>query len=121
MLAAAIEQHNDDKGMILPEPIATYDVSLLALNIENEEVVKVAEELYEGLQKERVEVLFDDRADSAGVKFNDADLLGLPLRLVVSPRNLKKGVVEIKRRSEQDAVTVPAADVVRTVKGMLST
>ncbi|MCH7626177.1 MAG: proline--tRNA ligase, partial [Chloroflexi bacterium] len=83
LLAAAIEQHNDDKGMILPEPIAPYDVSLLALNIENEEVVKVAEELYEGLQKERVEVLFDDRADSAGVKFNDADLLGLPLRLVV--------------------------------------
>ncbi|MCH9010401.1 MAG: proline--tRNA ligase [Chloroflexi bacterium] len=121
LLAAAVEQHNDDKGMILPEPIAPYDVSLLALNIENEEVVKVAEELYEGLQKERVEVLFDDRADSAGVKFNDADLLGLPLRLVVSPRNLKQGVVEIKRRSEQDAVTVPVADVVKTVKGMLST
>ncbi|MCH7653963.1 MAG: proline--tRNA ligase [Chloroflexi bacterium] len=121
LLAAAVEQHNDDKGMILPEPIAPYLVSLLALNIENEEVVKVAEELYEGLQKERVEVLFDDRADSAGVKFNDADLLGLPLRLVVSPRNLKQGVVEIKRRSEQDAVTVPVADVVKTVKGMLST
>ena len=121
LLAAAVEQHNDDKGMKLPEPIAPYQVSLLALNVENEEVIKVAEELYEGLQGERIQVLFDDRTDSAGVKFNDADLLGLPLRLVVSPRNLNQGVVEIKRRSEEDATTVPIADVVKTVKGMLST
>ena len=120
LLAAAIEQHNDEKGMMLPEPIAPYQVSLLALNIENEEVAKLAEELYKGLQKEGIEVLFDDRTDSAGVKFNDADLFGLPLRLVVSPRNLNQGVVEIKRRSEEDARTAPIVDVVKTVKGMLS-
>ena len=93
---------------------------LTALNVENPEVASAADALYDELQKAGVEVLYDDRTETAGVKFNDADLLGLPVRLVVSPRNLKQGVVEIKRRSESEAVTVPKDEVVGKVKELLS-
>ncbi|MCH8309570.1 MAG: proline--tRNA ligase, partial [Chloroflexi bacterium] len=63
--------------------------------------------------------LFDDRSETAGVKFNDADLLGLPVRVVVSPRNLKQGVVEIKERSSADAVTVPTGEAIEVIRGLI--
>ena len=66
-----------------------------------------------------IDVLYDDRSESPGVKFNDADLLGLPVRLVVSPRNLKQNVVEVKRRSQSEAVTVPPDEVVAKVRELL--
>ena len=66
-----------------------------------------------------VEVLHDDRSESAGVKLNDADLIGLPVRVVVSPRNIKQGVVEIKSRDQEHSVTVPDAEAVDRVKTML--
>ncbi len=120
LLAAAIEQNHDDKGIVFPLPVAPYQVGMTALNVENAEVAEAAESLYEELQRAGVETLYDDRRESAGVKFNDADLLGLPVRLVVSARNLRQGVVEIKRRSESDAVTVPRDEVVGRLKEMLS-
>ena len=120
VLAAAIEQNNDGKGIVYPAPIAPFQVHLLALNAENPEVAATAEAIYDELQATGYEVLFDDRTDSAGVKFNDADLLGLPVRLVVSPRNLKNGVTEAKRRRETDPVQVAQADVASTVAAMLA-
>ena len=120
LLAAAIEQNHDEKGVVFPTPIAPYHAVLTALNVENTDVAEVAEALYDELQKAGIEVLYDDRALAAGAKFNDADLLGLPVRLVVSPRNLKQGVVEIKRRSESEAFTVPNDEVVGKVKELLS-
>ena len=120
LLAAAIEQHHDDKGIVYPDPIAPYSVLLTALNVGNEDVSKAAEALYARLREERVEVLYDDRTESAGVKFNDADLLGLPVRLVVSPRNVRQDIVEVKRRSESEAVTVPTGDAVAKVRELLS-
>ena len=120
LLAAAIEQHHDDKGIVYPDPIAPYSVLLTALNVGNEDVSKAAEALYARLREERVEVLYDDRTESAGVKFNDADLLGLPVRLVVSPRNVRQDIVEVKRRSESEAVTVPTGDAVAKVRDLLS-
>lgn len=120
LFGAAIEQHNDDKGMIMPTPIAPYDVSLVGLNVENPEVSEAAEALYEQLQQAGIDVLYDDRAESPGVKFNDADLLGLPVRLVVSPRNLKQNVIELKVRSEADAVTLAPDEVVARVKELLA-
>ena len=120
LLAAAIEQHHDDNGIVYPDPIAPYHVLLTALNVGNEDVSKAAEALYDQLQKERIEVLYDDRTESAGVKFNDADLLGLPVRLVVSPRNVKQDIVEVKRRSESEAVTVPTGEAVAKVRELLS-
>ena len=91
VLAAAIEQNHDDKGIIFPAPIAPFQAHLLALNASDPDVIASADALYEELTSAGCEVLYDDRAESAGVKFNDADLLGLPVRIVVSPRNLKQG------------------------------
>ena len=120
LLGAAIEQNHDENGMVLPATIAPYDVSLVALNMQNETVAQSAQALYDELQSAGLEVLFDDRNESAGVKFNDADLIGLPVRLVVSQRNIREGVVEAKHRSSSDAETVAAADVVGKVKSMLA-
>ena len=120
LLGAALEQHHDDKGAVFPVPIAPYQVSLAALNMENAEVVDAADALYHDLRKAGIEVLYDDRVESAGVKFNDADLLGLPVRVVVSPRNLRQKVVEVKRRSDSEASTVPRDEVVGEIKKLLS-
>ena len=120
LLAAALEQNHDDMGMVFPPAIAPYQVWLTALNVEKEEVARAAEALYDGLRDDGVQVLYDDRSESAGVKFNDADLLGLPVRLVVSPRNLKQDVVEVKMRTDPEAATVPTDQVVARVKELLA-
>lgn len=120
LLGAAIEQNHDENGMVLPANIAPYDVSLVALNMQNESVAESAQALYDKLRNAGLEVLFDDRNESAGVKFNDADLLGLPVRLVVSQRNIRDGVVEVKRRTSSDAETVAVGEVAANVKAMLA-
>ena len=121
LLAAAVEENNDEKGIVFPSPVAPYQVHMVALNINNEEVAEAAENLYKDLAAAGVEVLFDDREDAAaGVKFKDADLIGLPVRLVVSPRNLKDGMVEIKGRTDADAVSVPSNLVVMAVQERLA-
>ena len=116
LLAAAIEQNHDEQGIIFPAPIAPYQVHLVGLNLSDEEVCAVADRLYQDLWDRGIETLYDDRTDqAAGVKLNDADLLGFPVRLVVSPRNLRNGVVEVKRRREDQATTAPVDQVVGTV------
>ena len=120
LLAAAIEQNHDDRGIVFPHPIAPYQAHLVGLNVSNEEVAEAAEGMYERLNAAGIETLYDDRPDAAaGVKFNDADLMGLPVRLVVSPRNLNNGVVEVRGREEAEAVTVPLAEVVEAVRSRL--
>jgi prolyl-tRNA synthetase len=116
LLAAAIEQNHDERGMIFPEPIAPYQVHLVGLNLSDEAVSAAAEELYRELWDRGIETLYDDRLDqAAGVKLNDADLLGLPLRLVVSPRNLRQGMVEMKGRRDEEAALLPREQVVEMV------
>ncbi|MDY6911492.1 MAG: proline--tRNA ligase [Chloroflexota bacterium] len=107
LLAAAVEQNHDEKGIIWPISIAPYQVCLCVLSIENTEVSQVVGRLNSDLKRAGFEVLFDDREESAGVKFNDADLIGIPIRVVVSPRTLKQGSAEIKRRTEKEAELVP--------------
>ncbi len=119
LLAAAIEQHHDERGIIFPASIAPYQVHLTALNSNRSEVAEAADDLEERLESAGVEVLHDDRSESAGVKLTDADLIGLPVRVVVSPRNIKQGVVEIKSRDQEHSVTVPDAEAVDRVKTML--
>jgi prolyl-tRNA synthetase len=117
LLAAAIEQNHDDKGIVFPAPIAPYQVHLVGLNLSDPEVFSAADALYQQLWDAGLETLFDDRIDeSAGVKLNDADLVGLPVRLVVSPRNLRSGMVELKGRSESEATMVPANEVVEQAR-----
>jgi prolyl-tRNA synthetase len=120
LLAGAIEQNHDDKGIIFPAPIAPYQVHLLSLNPQDPEVGSAAEELYGRLEGAGYEVLYDDRTESAGVKFNDADLLGLPVRLVVSGRNIKQGAVEAKRRQDAEGSLVPLNEVESALATLLA-
>ena len=119
LLAAAIEQNHDERGIIFPLPIAPYQVHLVSLNPERDQVRQAAEEMYGRLQAEGLDVLYDDREESAGVKFNDADLLGLPVRLVVSPRTLREASVEVKGRREEQGRVVPLEEVGKAVRGMM--
>jgi prolyl-tRNA synthetase len=102
LLAAVVEQSHDDKGIIWPLCVAPYQVYLCPLSLDKSAVAPMAEKLYQELQKEGIEVLFDDRNDSPGIKFNDADLLGIPLRLTLSPRTLQSQSVEAKWRTEKE-------------------
>lgn len=119
LLAAAIEQNHDEAGIVFPTPIAPYDVHLVGLNTNVPDVAEFADSLYDELNKAGLSVLYDDRNDSPGVKFNDADLIGLPVRVVVSRRNLGQGVVEIKKRNSPEAETIPMDEAVRTVRNCL--
>jgi len=119
LLAAAIEQHHDDKGIIWPVPIAPYHVHLCPLSMDNQTVVSTSERVYIDLQREGLEVLYDDRAESAGVKLNDADLLGMPMRVVISPKTLDSGSMEVKLRREKDATLVPLERGEEKLKRML--
>ena len=120
LLAAAIEQNHDDRGIVFPAPVAPFSVHLVGLNLADEAVSEAAGRLYQELWTAGIETLYDDRTEeAAGVKFNDADLLGIPVRLVVSPRNLRQGSVEVKGRSEKDSTLVGMDQVVSKVWEML--
>jgi prolyl-tRNA synthetase len=110
-ISSAIEQSHDQYGPIWPMSIAPYQVHLIALNINQDEVRKAAEKIYSELLAQGVEVLFDDRNEKAGSAFNDADLIGAPLRLIVSPKTLAENVVEYKTRdgSIKDRVALSEA------------
>lgn len=109
-LAAAIcEAHHDDYGPICPISVAPWQVHLCAVRVDNAEVKACADQLYDQLQARGIEVLYDDRQVSAGVMFSDADLLGIPYRVIVSPRNLKQGMVEIVSRDKCFAANAPIA------------
>ena len=114
-VAAVLEQSHDDYGPIWPMSIAPYQVHICALNIKKGDVREVSEKLYAELIERGVEVLFDDRGEKAGFMFNDADLIGIPLRLIVSPKTLEEGKVEFKRRDSRDRELIDlsaAADLV---------
>lgn len=115
-MAALVEQSHDEKGILWPFGVAPYHVHLLGLDLDHAENRQVAEQLYADLNTAGVEVLYDDRVESAGVKFNDADLIGLPLRAVVSKRSLKNGGVEVKLRKEQSSKIVPLKEIVQVLK-----
>ena len=120
LLAAAIEQNHDEKGIIWPASIAPYHIYLCPLHLENIEVATAAEKLYADLQAQHLEVLFDDREASPGVKFNDADLLGIPIRVTISPRTLEKNSVEIKKRPEKQSELVPLEGIAGRLKELIS-
>ena len=116
LMAIIVEQKHDEKGIIWPFSVAPYHVALIGLDLDKTETGPAAEQLYTDLTAAGVEVLFDDRAETAGVKFNDADLLGYPIRAVISKRSLKNGGVEIKLRSQKESRVVPLADAVQVIQ-----
>jgi prolyl-tRNA synthetase len=120
LLACIAEEHHDEQGLLWPVSVAPYPVHLVLLGSKTGEPERLAEQLYEELCKAGIEPLFDDRIESPGVKFNDADLIGLPLRLTVAERALKNGGVEFKRRSSPDRRIVPLPEVINEVKAELA-
>ena len=119
ILAGAIEQLSDEKGIVFPRNISPYDVLIVGLNTDKDNVSQAANNLYETLSANGLEVLYDDRHESAGVKFNDADLLGIPVRIVVSNRNLKQGAVEIKSRTSEEGTMVRIDNAYTEIESLL--
>ncbi len=106
-MAALVEDSHDDYGPIWPMSVAPYHVEICAITPDKENVMEVSEKLYQELQKLGVEVLFDDRGEKAGSMFSDADLLGIPLRAVISPKTIANGSMEFKIRGSRDSELVP--------------
>ena len=119
LMAAVIELNHDDKGIIWPVSVAPYHVYICPLPREGTQVSQEAEKLYEELSAAGLEVLLDDREDSPGVKFNDADLLGIPFRVTVSPRTLEKNSVELKKRSEKESEIVPLGEIATKLQSLI--
>lgn len=119
LLASVVEEYNDEYGLLLPISVSPYEVHLVELaggKKESKEIKETAEKLYQDLKKAGIEVLFDDRDESPGVKFNDADLIGIPLRLTVGHRVLKEGGIETKLRSESEKNIIPLDQAVDNTK-----
>jgi len=120
LMAAIIELHHDDKGIIWPLSIAPFAIYLCPLFTENDEIKHKAEKLYSELKIQGFEVLYDDRNESTGVKFNDADLIGIPLRVTISSRSMQKESIELKWRSEKKTELVPLNKAVENIKELTS-
>ena len=119
IIAAAVEAKHDQQGIRWPASIAPYDVHLVGLGLSRDaEVADEAEAVYAELTAAGIEVLFDDRDESPGVKFNDADLIGLPLRVTISSRNHRAGVVEVRRRGAEEEQHVPRDAVVERLRAL---
>ncbi|HRV92321.1 MAG TPA: proline--tRNA ligase [Anaerolineae bacterium] len=117
LMAAVVEQHHDDNGIIWPESIAPFDLHVVSLaKRPDDEIGQQGEALYEQLQQAGFDVLYDDRKESPGVKFSDADLIGIPWRITISARSLKNGGVEVKRRRDPEAEIVPVDQIVEFLK-----
>ncbi|HSG44809.1 MAG TPA: His/Gly/Thr/Pro-type tRNA ligase C-terminal domain-containing protein [Anaerolineales bacterium] len=118
-LLALAESHHDDYGLTLPYPAAPFDVYLMHIPGKELDTQTKAEEIYKELQDAGISVLFDDRDDRAGVKFNDADLIGPPIRVTVGERGLKEGMVELKPRKDKDKQLVPVDNIVGKISSNL--
>ena len=120
LMATIIEMHHDNKGIIWPLSVAPFTIYLCPLFLESDEVKHKAEKLYTELETQGFEVLYDDRNESTGVKFNDADLIGIPLRITISPRSMQKESIELKWRSEKKTELVPLKKAVENIKELIS-
>jgi prolyl-tRNA synthetase len=119
-VAACIEQNHDENGIIFPIPIAPFHCIISALNIKEEPVREASEQIYKHLSEAGIEVLLDDRDERPGFKFKDADLIGIPLRIVVGSKNLAQGNVELKDRKTGDVALLPIAEAVERVRTLVS-
>ncbi len=121
VVAAAIEQNHDDKGIIWPQALAPFSVALVPLNYDKSEEVRAkADELYAALQAAGVDVLMDDRKERPGVKFADMELMGIPQRLVISDRGLKNGTLEYKSRRDAESQDIPADTALEFLRSQMS-
>jgi prolyl-tRNA synthetase len=118
-VAAAIEQQHDDQGILWPMTIAPFHVIIIPVNVKDPVIAKAGEELYRGLEEAGLEVLLDDRDERAGVKFNDADLIGIPVRVTIGPKSLAAGNLEIRMRRTGEVKTVPVQEAATFIKDLV--
>jgi prolyl-tRNA synthetase len=118
--AAAIEQNHDEDGIIFPLAIAPFQCLILPVNNKDDQIMGAAEDLYRRLTEEGAEVLLDDRDERPGVKFKDADIIGIPLRLTVGEKNLQKKKVEIKVRRSGEVIAVDLQEAPERIMAMIS-
>jgi prolyl-tRNA synthetase len=118
-VAAAIEQYYDENGIVFPMPIAPFQVLILPVNIRIDLLKETADQLYQNLINERIEVLYDDREETPGVKFKDADLIGVPLRVTLGEKNLKKGLVEVKKRRTGEILLLKKEEAISKIKELM--
>jgi prolyl-tRNA synthetase len=116
--AAAIEQNNDKDGIIWPQSIAPFDIEIIPLDMGDKEIQETAETIYNDLFGEGFEVLMDDRDERPGIKFKDADLIGLPYQIIIGKKGLKEGIVELKARKTKQAERVAPSDVIIKIKSL---
>ncbi|MHB1293488.1 MAG: proline--tRNA ligase [Anaerolineae bacterium] len=119
LLACIIEQHHDEKGIVWPTSVAPFQVHMVSLGTNVPAVVEAADAMYQRLRAASLDVLYDDRSETAGVKFNDADLIGIPVRLTVSRRTVESGQYELKARWEQAPRLVPDAELESAIEKTL--
>ncbi|EFR40608.1 proline--tRNA ligase [Selenomonas sp. oral taxon 137 str. F0430] len=119
-MAAAIEQNHDEHGIIWPRAIAPYEVVVVAVNAKVEEQLAYAEEIYEELRAAGIDVLLDDRRERAGVKFNDCDLIGYPVRIAIGPKTIENGSIEVKLRRTGELVNFARDTYLKGVRDMLA-
>jgi prolyl-tRNA synthetase len=119
ILAAAIEQHHDDKGIQWPFAIAPYLIDLIVVNTTDEESKKVADKLYLELSTHGYDVIYDERDQRAGVKFNDAELIGFPIQIILGERNLKQGLVEVKDRKSMQINKIEISNLIDYLASIL--
>lgn len=117
---AAVEKFHDEAGIIWPVPIAPYLAEIVPVNIQDEKQREAALEIYHKMQDKNLEVLLDDRNERAGVKFNDADLIGIPLRITIGEKSLKEGKIEVKVRGSQATVPLRKDEVLEGFLKILS-
>ncbi|MGI9586066.1 MAG: proline--tRNA ligase [Acidimicrobiia bacterium] len=119
-MAASVEANHDEKGIVWPAEVAPFDVVITVLRPDAPESAAVAETLYGDLAAAGIDVLLDDRDERPGVKFNDAELIGIPVRITIGPRGVESGVIELVERRSGDAAEIPIADVVSGVSDRLA-
>ena len=119
LMAAIIEVHNDASGIIWPAEVSPFDVEILPLQVKDSEIAATAKKFYDDFQSLGLEVLWDDRDESAGIKFNDADLIGIPYRVILGKRMLLENKVEIKNRRTGEMLSVSKNDVKEKLAAIL--
>ncbi len=119
IMSAIVEQYHDDKGIKWPTPVAPFELEIICLNMSDPQMTEVAEKLYLEAEEKGIEVIYDDREESAGFKFADADLVGFPYRIVVG-RKVKEGKVELQKRATGEKWDIPVEEVIDKVKEMIA-
>ncbi|WP_078430732.1 proline--tRNA ligase [Alkalihalobacterium alkalinitrilicum] len=118
-VAAIVEQSNDENGLLWPKSVSPFDIHLIAINVKDEAQLKLADKLYDELRANRLDVLYDERPERAGVKFKDADLIGLPIRIGVG-KKAAEGIVEVKVRKTGEMLEVSVAELNETIQTLIS-